>query len=490
MGEQIFRLTPISDCESSTPPAQDLLPGRASTSTSATGLNSITPAIAASGNKALIGYRDDAGGDIRVKLFDGVTGTVSSSSTVAGKLVASTGNLGNPDVAALTGGRYVVVWENFTNDDIEGRFVDANGNPIGAAFTIGNNAGSNQMPSVAGLPDGGFIVTWETNGGVIAPENGVDFAVLARRFNSTGAPAGDLFLVNVGNPNASQFGPAVAVNPGTGRAFMVWHDFHSFTGAGQDNEPPGIRGRAFLATTDVGNGTPGDDTITTYNLGETVNGLGGNDTINARGGNDVVNGGSAAISCAAASAMTRRRSRRRRHPERRGRKRPHQWRPRQRQPHRRPRRRPLRLQHRDQAERQQRRHDRRLLGGRRPHPPRQCDLHEAEDRGRARGQVLRSRQEGEKRQGRDRLQRRDRRPPLRQERPEERRGDPVRQARGQPRRRERSGLPGGVGANTRALTYRPSVSLTATASCLSEKGLGRKWKFSPSGRFFLKASSA
>ena len=38
--------------------------------------------------------------------------------------------------------------------------------------------------------------------------------------------------------------------------------------------------------------------------------------------------------------------------------------------------------------------------------------------------------------------------------------------------------------------HRPSVSFTATASCLSEKGFGRKWNFSFSGRFLRKASSA
>ncbi len=109
--------------------------------------------------------------------------------------------------------------------------------------------------------------------------------------NSTGAAAGDLFLVNTGDPNTNQFEPTVAVNRGTGQAFIAWTDYHSFTGAGQDNHPPGIRGHAFKATTDIVNGTPGNDTITTYSLSETINGLSGNDTINAKGGNDVVKGG-------------------------------------------------------------------------------------------------------------------------------------------------------------------------------------------------------
>jgi Ca2+-binding RTX toxin-like protein len=249
------------------------------------------PAVAASGNNALIVYEDTRGGgnvDIRAAFYNGGT---NDFPTVGTLIADAGGTLIRPDVAALTDGRYIVVWDNTTNNDIEGRFVDANGNPIGAAFTIANNAGANDDARVAALPDGGFIVTWDTDGGVIAPEDGGDFAVLARRFDGTGAPAGDLFLVNTGDPNTSQFYPAVAADPGTGKAFIAWEDRHSFSGAGQDNDPSGIRGLAFLATTDPIDGTPGNDTITTYSLSETIRGLEGNDTINAMGGNDSIDGG-------------------------------------------------------------------------------------------------------------------------------------------------------------------------------------------------------
>ena len=144
-------------------------------------------------------------------------------------------------MAALTDGRYIVVWEN-ENGGIEGRFVDADGSPTGAAFTIANNAGNNDDARVAALADGGFIVTWDTDGGVIAPEDGTDYAVLARRFDNTCAPAGDLLLVNTGDPATSQFYPAVATDTATGRAFIAWEDNHSYSGAGQDNAPSGVRG--------------------------------------------------------------------------------------------------------------------------------------------------------------------------------------------------------------------------------------------------------
>ena len=68
----------------------------------------------------------------------------------------------------------------------------------------------------------------------------------------------------------------------------------SSPGAGEDGEPSGIRGRAFLAATEIVNGTPGNDTITTYSLGEPINGLAGNDTISSLGGDDIVRGGAGA----------------------------------------------------------------------------------------------------------------------------------------------------------------------------------------------------
>lgn len=248
------------------------------------------PAIAVSGNNALIVFDKVAGGDIGMKLFNGSTATLSASA-IGGNLVASSGYLLDADVAALTDGRYIVVWSNNSNGDIEGRFVDAAGNATGSVFTLSDANGLNATPRVAALPDGGFIVTWDNDGGVIAPENGGDRAVLARRFDPTGAAAGDLFLVNTADPDTAQYRPAIAVNRTTGEAFIAWTDDHVFAGAGQDNDPPGIRGRAFIATTDVVNGTPGNDTLVTYSLSETINGLAGNDTIFAVGGNDAVDGG-------------------------------------------------------------------------------------------------------------------------------------------------------------------------------------------------------
>ena len=243
------------------------------------------PAIAASGNNALVAYEDAGSDDIFAKLYDGNAGTVGPLITVA-----TAGTLDGADVAALADGRYIVTWDDDDTDDIQGRFVSANGVALGAAFTISNAGGDNDDARVAALPDGGFIVTWDNNGGVFAPEDGSDRAVLARRFDANGEPAGDLFLVNMGDPSTNQLNPAVAVTS-AGRALLAWEDDHAYAGPGEDPDPTGVRGHVFQAATDVVYGTNGKDTITTYSLSEQIYGLRGKDTIDARAGDDLVDGG-------------------------------------------------------------------------------------------------------------------------------------------------------------------------------------------------------
>ena len=57
---------------------------------------------------------------------------------------------------------------------------------------------------------------------------------------------GDLFLVNTGDPATGQANPTVAANA-TGQAFIAWEDDHAYGGPGEDPDPTGVRGHAFLA---------------------------------------------------------------------------------------------------------------------------------------------------------------------------------------------------------------------------------------------------
>ena len=146
------------------------------------------------------------------------------------------------------------------------------------AFLVATGPGDQLTPTVVGLPDGGFLVTWT--------DANTPVTVQARRFDATGAPAGDVFRVDGGTPG--QFLGVVAANS-AGNVFAVWGDA---TGENTtDTSLPGLQGQFFLPVTEIVNGTDGNDAIQTYGLSEAINGLKGNDTIHAAGGDDVINGG-------------------------------------------------------------------------------------------------------------------------------------------------------------------------------------------------------
>ena len=145
------------------------------------------------------------------------------------------------NVAALTGGGYVAVWESrntatpgFNNVTIQARLVNANGTPNGDQFQVNSlNTGSVVDCDVAPLPDGGFVVVW-TN-----PE------IHARRFDADGDPVAIEIQVNTIDINTPRDESTVAVSD-DGRVLVVWTDPEGTdTIAGTKVE---VRGRLFNST--------------------------------------------------------------------------------------------------------------------------------------------------------------------------------------------------------------------------------------------------
>src|SRR5262245_5829898 len=148
------------------------------------------PAVAASGNEALVVFEDATGttfgsANISARLFNGGTNTLGAAFTIADH----TAELFNPDVAALPGNRYVIVYGD--SNDLLGRIWDpvtSGGAFLSDEFLIDKAGGNAFNPSVATTADGGFIVTWnEFTGG------GSDYDVLAHRFDAHGLSYGDIF---------------------------------------------------------------------------------------------------------------------------------------------------------------------------------------------------------------------------------------------------------------------------------------------------------
>ncbi len=169
---------------------------------------------------------------IRSQAFDS-TGQPAPSEQLLSTVETNLQTEAHANVAALTGGGYVVVWESWNSADptdstysIQGRMVGADGIPSGSQFQVNSlmTGVFETYPSVTGLADGGFLATWSN------PQ------IQARRFMSDGTPAGNDFQVNtfVGSFRDQT---DVATNE-DGRVLVVWRD-------DEDGDGTEIRGRLY-----------------------------------------------------------------------------------------------------------------------------------------------------------------------------------------------------------------------------------------------------
>ena len=127
-----------------------------------------------------------------------------------------------PQVADLAGGGYVVVWasngQDGSGDGVYGQRFDASGVAVGDEFLVntGHTTSQQDWPHVAGLSDGGFIVTWQNSDGAV---DGSGYSVQAQRYDASGTPAGANFTVNT-HTSSNQYHDAVAAY--TGGFAVVW----------------------------------------------------------------------------------------------------------------------------------------------------------------------------------------------------------------------------------------------------------------------------
>jgi hypothetical protein len=171
-----------------------------------------------------------------------------------------------PAVAALPGGKLVVVWVSekpnrvgtpapsvepdavaVTGADrmpppfdvsVYGRIFDANG-PITGEFKVNSTTFVCANPAVTANADGGFFVAWSSRVGRVAIGDVVSlhgYDIAGRAFNADATPAGDETILNE-RTFGDQFLPAVAA-VGTDY-FTVW------TSLGQDGSREGVIGRVF-----------------------------------------------------------------------------------------------------------------------------------------------------------------------------------------------------------------------------------------------------
>jgi Ca2+-binding RTX toxin-like protein len=108
----------------------------------------------------------------------------------------TTSNQQTSSLAGLENGGFIITWQSEGQDgagtEIYGQLYDAAGAADGSEFLINTTTANDQnAPAVAALADGSFVVTWESD-----VQDGSDYGVYAQRFNADGTVAGSEFLVN------------------------------------------------------------------------------------------------------------------------------------------------------------------------------------------------------------------------------------------------------------------------------------------------------
>ncbi|NIB42966.1 DUF4214 domain-containing protein [Pseudomaricurvus alkylphenolicus] len=114
------------------------------------------------------------------------------------------------EVAPLADGGWIVTWHSDKQlggwgEEVYAQRYDADGNAVGSEFLVNTFTFSHQQaPAVVGLPDGGWVVTWES-----WSQDGNYNGIFARRYDRDGNRIGSEFQVNT-HTDDSQYYPAVA----------------------------------------------------------------------------------------------------------------------------------------------------------------------------------------------------------------------------------------------------------------------------------------
>jgi len=164
----------------------------------------------------------------------------ADASPIGGEFIAgvTAGSYACPHVSGLNDGGFVVVWDAHINqaNHIYGRVYQADGSSVGSAFGINSKRREIQRnPSVAGLLNGGFVVTWDA-----AALDGSYLGIAGRRYGVDGAPLAPEFQVNQYSANDQTLSALAPLEDG------------GFVGAWQSRDQDGwywgVYGRRYDAT--------------------------------------------------------------------------------------------------------------------------------------------------------------------------------------------------------------------------------------------------
>lgn len=158
----------------------------------------------------------------------------------------TTGSQEAPTVTGLANGGFVVTWDDTSGTlgdssgtGIKAQVYAADGSKVGSEFRVNTEIADDQLaPVITGLSNGGFVVTWFDNSQTLGDSEGT--SIKAQVFSANGTPVGPETLVN-SSTSYSQFAPAVTGLSNGGFA-ITWTDD---SGEGGDDDGTSIKAQLF-----------------------------------------------------------------------------------------------------------------------------------------------------------------------------------------------------------------------------------------------------
>jgi hypothetical protein len=268
------------------------------------GTDGMTVSAALDGGRSVLVRETDNGADgvdLQFVVFN------AQGVAVNGSIFAPGGAGGSevlPAVTALENGGFVIVWvDNSASAQLRAQVFDGSGFLVSngtVPISIDGLASGAEDIKVAGLAGGGFVVVWE-----LEEVTGATRDIVARVFDNNGVATGSDFRVTGPHDGVSQTRPDVA-GLDDGRFVVTWEQPDG--GGGADILGKIFDPRGSVINGDNGNdvilgrqgdttiyGMDGDDVLTVMNGDDLIFGEAGNDVLIAGDGDDVLLGGSGTV---------------------------------------------------------------------------------------------------------------------------------------------------------------------------------------------------
>jgi Ca2+-binding RTX toxin-like protein len=218
----------------------------------------------------------------------------------------TTGQQVNPAITSLADGGFLVAWDSFQDGSLRGIYAQryaADGSAQGGEFRVNTTTADDQLnPAVTALPDGGFLVAWQSGG-----QDGSSSGIFAQRYDADGRAMGGLALT--GTAGNDTFTPATLIPTASLPAGIVHYVLDGGTGIDTadysrieeiirvnlslQGSPQDTYGAGFETLKGIENlvGSLYGDILTGDGNANALDGRAGPDTLSGQGGADTLLGG-------------------------------------------------------------------------------------------------------------------------------------------------------------------------------------------------------